>query len=161
MAYLLSKSSSSPELQSSLKFLFEADSTPSSSTSSKPTHIGLVVSERLVNMPAQVVPPMYKMLAEELQWAKDDSEPYHFSHLLFLSRVFLASSDEFDEDPNAALNAVVAGAGKKGGKKGGKKAKTGEHESGGKRAEAQVWPYHAEDDFVEKVQFLLFSFYLF
>lgn len=31
-----------------------------------------MLNERLVNMPVQVVPPMFRMLEEELQWAIDD-----------------------------------------------------------------------------------------
>jgi len=36
------------------------------------SHIGLILSERLINMPVQIVPPMYKMLQEEIQWAIED-----------------------------------------------------------------------------------------
>lgn len=32
-------------------------------------HVGLVICERLVNMPVQVIPPMYNMLADELRKA--------------------------------------------------------------------------------------------
>jgi len=35
-------------------------------------HVGLVICERLVNMPVQVIPPMYKMLADEVKWALAD-----------------------------------------------------------------------------------------
>jgi len=34
--------------------------------------IGLVLSERIVNMPAAVAPPGYKMLLEEIQWANEE-----------------------------------------------------------------------------------------
>lgn len=34
--------------------------------------VGLVLSERIVNMPAAVAPASYKMLLEEIQWANDD-----------------------------------------------------------------------------------------
>jgi hypothetical protein len=34
--------------------------------------VGLVLSERIINMPAAVVPPSYKMLLEEIQWANED-----------------------------------------------------------------------------------------
>lgn len=39
-------------------------------------HIGLILSERLINMPVQIVPPMYKMLQEEIQWAIEDVNMY-------------------------------------------------------------------------------------
>lgn len=35
----------------------------------KNDHVGLVLSERLVNMPVQVMGPMYKMLSEEIEAA--------------------------------------------------------------------------------------------
>jgi protein BCP1 len=35
-------------------------------------HVGLVICERLINMPVQVIPPMYKMLADELRRAISD-----------------------------------------------------------------------------------------
>jgi len=35
-------------------------------------HVGLVISERLINMPVQVVPPMYKMLADEIRQASSN-----------------------------------------------------------------------------------------
>lgn len=83
-------------------------------------------------------------------------EPYHFSHLLFISRVFLSSASAFEEDPNAALTADGEGAagGKKGGKKS-KKAKAGNHTSSDKKAEEQTWMYHPEDEFIARVSSLL------
>jgi protein BCP1 len=36
------------------------------------TDVAFLVNERLINMPAQVVPPMFKMLAEEIEWAIED-----------------------------------------------------------------------------------------
>ena len=35
-------------------------------------HVGLVICERLVNMPVQVVPPMYRMLVDEIEGALKD-----------------------------------------------------------------------------------------
>lgn len=49
-------------------------------------------------MPVEIIPHMYRMLADEIQWACDDGEPYHFSHLLVLSRTFTLS----DEGPETA-----------------------------------------------------------
>lgn len=83
------------------------------------------------------------------------NEPYFFSHLLFLSRSFLASSDSFDEDPNAALNAADYAA-----PAGTKKAKKRKQNHKGAAGQATVvdnkvqelmWPYHPEDDFIAKV----------
>jgi len=45
--------------------------------------IGLVLSERIVNMPDAVAPPSYKMLLEEIQWANEDVLRFStFSNLL-------------------------------------------------------------------------------
>lgn len=151
--YLLTKIPTSSPLHSRLSTLLSNPAKdPKDSTASNPKHVGLVLNERLVNMPVQVVPPMFRMLEEELQWAIDDKEPYHFSDLLFLSRVFLSSTDSFDEDPNAALQQAIKSSGTVGGGKksggGGKKKKKQQHES--KSDEEKTWFYHAEDEWIQR-----------
>ncbi|GAA6020273.1 hypothetical protein JCM10207_003208, partial [Rhodosporidiobolus poonsookiae] len=152
-SYLLSKLPASSRFHTALSALLEHAADASSAQDRK--HVGLVLSERLVNMPVQVVPPMYKMIVEELEWAREDGEPYHFSSLLFLSRVFRSSTSSLDDDPNAALDAQQEaeaggeGAGKKK-KKGGKKAKKGEHVSSAQKDEEQTWMYHAEDEWIQR-----------
>ena len=39
-------------------------------------------------MPAEVVPPMYKMLSEEISWAVEEKEPYEFTHYLVFSKTY-------------------------------------------------------------------------
>lgn len=51
-------------------------------------HVGLVLSERLINMPSEISPPMYGMLIEEIEAAVEDHEPYEFSHYLVLSKTY-------------------------------------------------------------------------
>lgn len=51
-------------------------------------HLGLIFNERLINMPVQVVPPMYRMLGEEIEWAIEDKEPYEFEYLVLLSKTY-------------------------------------------------------------------------
>lgn len=75
LAYVLKKTASNTALHAQLTELLAVPATEGSSTATAPKHVGLVVSERLVNMPAQVVPPMFRMLEEELQWARDDVRP--------------------------------------------------------------------------------------
>lgn len=62
--------------------------------------IGLILTERLINVPAEVSPPMYKMLLEEIQWALDASEPYSFTHYLILSKTYteVASTLDVEDD---------------------------------------------------------------
>ncbi|KAF1972149.1 hypothetical protein BU23DRAFT_590257 [Bimuria novae-zelandiae CBS 107.79] len=50
--------------------------------------IGLILTERFINMPHEIVAPSYKMLQEEIQWAVDEKEPYAFTHYLVLSKAY-------------------------------------------------------------------------
>ncbi|KAI0889226.1 p21-C-terminal region-binding protein-domain-containing protein [Annulohypoxylon maeteangense] len=51
-------------------------------------HVGLVLSERLINMPSEIAPPMYGMLIDEIEAAVEDKEPYEFSHYLIISKTY-------------------------------------------------------------------------
>ncbi|UNI21925.1 Mss4p nuclear export, variant 2 [Purpureocillium takamizusanense] len=51
-------------------------------------HVGLVFSERLINVPAEISPPMYSMLMDEVEAAVEDKEPYEFTHYLILSKTY-------------------------------------------------------------------------
>ncbi|KAF8439373.1 p21-C-terminal region-binding protein-domain-containing protein [Boletus edulis BED1] len=57
-------------------------------------HVGLVLSERLINMPVQVMAPMYRMLSEEIDEAIQDGQGYRFTHYLFVSRVYRLTAEE-------------------------------------------------------------------
>ena len=59
--------------------------------------IGLILTERLINIPAEVTPPMYKMLLEEMTWAVEEKEPYTFSHYLILSKTYQEIRSLLDE----------------------------------------------------------------
>jgi len=99
--YLKSKANSNPAL-SKLSELLAQPSVPA---------IGLVLTERLINVPAEVVPPMYTMLLEEMQWAVEEKEPYQFSYYLILSKTYteIASAlDEEDERPKKKTKAAGA-----------------------------------------------------
>jgi len=61
--YFLSKANHSPALHAVLDDVL---------ASSSNNHVGLILSERLINMPVQVIPPMYKMLADEIKWAVEE-----------------------------------------------------------------------------------------
>ena len=62
--------------------------------------IGLILTERLINVPAEVIPPMYTMLLEEIEWALEEKEPYTFTHYLILSKTYteVASKLEIEDD---------------------------------------------------------------
>ncbi|KAF5311395.1 hypothetical protein D9758_018563 [Tetrapyrgos nigripes] len=82
--YFLKKSSTNPGFHSALQTLF----------SQTQNHVGLVVCERLINMPVQVIPHMYRMLAEELKNAIAENSAFSFTHLLILSRTYHLSLDD-------------------------------------------------------------------
>ncbi|KAI0935566.1 hypothetical protein AcV5_003962 [Taiwanofungus camphoratus] len=91
--YALAKSAPDPAFHAALHSLL---CTPAFTQSQNhtPNHVGLLFSERLINIPVQVVPHMYRMLADEIQWALDDNEPYAFSHLLLFSRTYRPTPDD-------------------------------------------------------------------
>lgn len=60
IAYVLSKTSADQGFHGALSSLLQND------------HVGLVLSERLINMPVQVMPPMYRMLSEEIEGAIEE-----------------------------------------------------------------------------------------
>lgn len=60
--------------------------------------VGLILTERLVNIPSEVVPPMYKMLLEEISWAIEEKEPYNFTHYLILSKTYREIASTLDEE---------------------------------------------------------------
>lgn len=99
--YLKTKASTNPSL-AKLSELLAQPEVPS---------IGLVLTERLINVPSEVVPPMYTMLLEEIQWALEEKEPYQFSHYLILSKTYteVASAlDEEDDRPKKKKKGVQA-----------------------------------------------------
>jgi protein BCP1 len=60
--------------------------------------IGLILTERLINVPSEVTPPMYSMLLEEIQWAIEEKEAYNFSHYLILSKTYTEVASKLDEE---------------------------------------------------------------
>ncbi|CAE6523733.1 unnamed protein product [Rhizoctonia solani] len=90
-------------------------------------HTGLIISERLINMPPQIMPPMYRMLGDELASAANQNEPYRFDNYVVVSRCF-----RFDDNEESATGASQPA--KKQKRKGG-----------------HLRSYHAEDEYIEKV----------
>jgi protein BCP1 len=94
--YVLSKSagSSSSSSPNPLSQLLPGLLSPSGTG-----EVGLVLAERLLNMPPEVVPPMYRMLAEEIEWANQENEAYTFSHYLVLSKTYKEVESALDAAP--------------------------------------------------------------
>ena len=65
------------------------------------TRIGLILTERLINVPPQVIPPMYKMLLEEISWAIEEKEPYDFTHYLIFSKTYVEISSSLDQETDS------------------------------------------------------------
>lgn len=59
-------------------------------------HVGLVFSERLINMPSEIGPPLYTMLIDEVEAAVEDKEPYEFTHYLIISRIYKETASTLD-----------------------------------------------------------------
>jgi protein BCP1 len=69
---------------------------------------GLIISERMINMPVEVVPPMYKMLFDEMEKAEDAHEKYEFDYFLVISKIYkLVTSTMDDEDKKAKKKKTV------------------------------------------------------
>ncbi|KAJ5587454.1 uncharacterized protein N7459_003219 [Penicillium hispanicum] len=86
--YLKSKSAANSDL-STLNQLLSQNPVPS---------VGLILTERLINMPSEIVPPMYNMLMEEIAWALEDKEPYNFSHYLIVSKTYEEIESKLDQE---------------------------------------------------------------
>ncbi|CAK7233027.1 Mss4p nuclear export [Sporothrix curviconia] len=137
--YLAEKAAATPALASLEALLTEQASGPSEA--GKP-HIGLILSERLINMPAEIAPPLYTMLIDEVEAAVEDGEPYQFTHYLILSKSYqevqsdiamVVDDDDDDDEGNS-------GKGKR------KKAKT----SGGGASTDTFFYFHPEDEVFRK-----------
>lgn len=64
----------------------------------KSQQVGWVVSERFINMPVEVMPPMYAMLQEETKKAVQQNEPYSFEWYMFISKTYKEVNPTVEED---------------------------------------------------------------
>lgn len=64
--YILLKTKPDPSFYDTVSSLLATDVQSQNQTQ---THVGIVVGERLINMPVQVIPPMYRMLVDEMKQA--------------------------------------------------------------------------------------------
>ncbi|KAG9237343.1 p21-C-terminal region-binding protein-domain-containing protein [Amylocarpus encephaloides] len=114
--YILQKARSSPGL-SSLSNVLGAPN----------TQVGLILAERLINVPSEISPPMYSMLVDEVEAAVEDKEPYEFTHYLIISKSYreIASTLDQEDAPRTKKN---------------KAAKTGK----------ETFYFHPEDEVLQK-----------
>lgn len=118
--YIIEKSKINPALEQ-LAHLIDGGS-----------HIGLLFSERLINMPSEIAPPMYSMLVEEIEAAVEDKEPYEFTHYLIISKTYHEVESTLDIETERRK----------------KKAKE----------EASVFYFHPEDEVLQKHALMYGSF---
>lgn len=59
--------------------------------SSSDIDIGLIISERIINMPPQISVPLYQTLSNEVRKARARNLPFNFTHYLLISKVLLPS----------------------------------------------------------------------
>lgn len=114
--YITNKAKSSPSLA-------QLGSTLSSSS-----QVGLILTERLINAPAEISPPMYGMLIDEIEAAVEDKEPYEFTHYLIISKTYheIASTLDQEDAPKS------------------KKSK------GGSKISRETFYFHPEDEVLQR-----------
>jgi len=116
--YLRQKSSTQPSLQQLSRLFSDASE----------AQVGLILTERFVNMPSEIVPPMYKMLLEEIEWAIEDKEPYQFTHYLIVSKAYCEVESRLDVEDSGPKK---------------KKSKAG-------KGEGETFYFHPEDEILQK-----------
>jgi protein BCP1 len=84
-------------------------------------------------MPVEVIPHMYRMLADEIQWACDDGEPYNFGHFVVLSRTYTLPDEEVEATSTSPQQ---------------QKRRKG---TSTPSAAGRVFPFHHEDTWVQQV----------
>ncbi|KAJ3828943.1 p21-C-terminal region-binding protein-domain-containing protein [Lentinula raphanica] len=130
VAYFLQKSSPNSALHASLQTLF----------SQTQNNVGLIICERLINMPVQVIPPMYRMLKDELQG--DGNGAFRFSHFIVISRTYHLSVEEETYLTNMKSKSPSN-------KKKKAKAATSNAPTTSRPADG-VYSFHPEDEFIMK-----------
>ncbi|KAJ2760590.1 Mss4p nuclear export [Coemansia sp. BCRC 34490] len=61
------------------------------------SHVGLLISERVVNVPPQVIAPMLRMLVDEMEGADSVDQTYSFDYFLLLCPLYKETESVADE----------------------------------------------------------------
>lgn len=130
--YILLKTKPDPSFYDTVSSLLATDVQSQNQTQ---THVGIVVGERLINMPVQVIPPMYRMLVDEMKQAITSGKPYEFTHYIFLSRAYhlTARGEEMVPSPRNTKRYKAGGS------------------SESERNKDGVYGFHLEDEEIIKV----------
>jgi len=49
------------------------------------TTVGLIINERLINVPAALAPTLHETIYEEIQWALEDGHPFNFDTFIYIT----------------------------------------------------------------------------
>lgn len=112
------------------------------------SRVGIILTERLINIPSEVVPPMYKMLLEEISWAVEEDEPYNFSHYVVLSKTYTEVESVLDDDEEG--DGENSGKGKKKKKKRQRMGKDGSSSVRAAQEEDNIFYFHPEDEVLQR-----------
>lgn len=109
------------------------------------SRIGVILTEKLINIPSEVVPPMYNMLLEEISWAVEEEEPYNFSHYVVLSKTYTEVESVLDDEE------ADGGKSGKGKKKKKKRQRLGKDGSSVVAAQEEgIFYFHPEDEVLQR-----------
>lgn len=100
--YLVEKSSSNPAIQRLPQLLRDPKA-----------QVGLILTERLINVPTELAPPMYAMIIDEIEAAVEDKEPYEFTHYLIVSKTWREITSTLDQEDAPRTKKTKAGKGSK------------------------------------------------
>jgi protein BCP1 len=84
--YLGLKSSTIPALSPLSSLLLDSNA-----------NVGLILTERLINMPPKVIPPLFSMLLEEVAQVAQSNPAYNFSHYLVISKSYKEVESQLDQ----------------------------------------------------------------
>ncbi|CAN6658378.1 protein Bcp1p [Trichomonascus vanleenenianus] len=116
--YFIKKTGRSPEFNRKLRRLFM----PSSDAK-----VGLLICERVINMPVELVPPLYKIYSDDLEAEKGKGERPEITHYIIVSRCFTEEEAEIDKEDQRPSKKVRPSSGK------------------------ETFYFHAEDELTHKI----------
>jgi protein BCP1 len=61
-------------------------------------NVGLILTERLINMPPKVITPLFSMLLEEIAQAAQTNSSYNFTHYLVVSKSYKEVTSQLDQE---------------------------------------------------------------
>ncbi|KAI9478585.1 MAG: p21-C-terminal region-binding protein-domain-containing protein [Benjaminiella poitrasii] len=107
------------------------------SLESEDKQVGWVVSERFINMPVEIMAPMYNMLQVEVNKAVQQKEPYKFEWYLFISKTYKEVASTVDEE---------------------EEQETSQKQKEKSTATAETFYFQSEDEIIAKYAELQFDF---